>query len=236
MKRNHDDAATSNDSATNSSDATNNPLLPFISEFDEVQKKLLSLDEECANEQMNLQRKFDKKKQPFFDKRQEIIDKIPGFWCKALTHHPALSYLTSADLPVLEHLKSIQLFDNLDNNGSYKLTLNFSDKAKEFMSPLSLTKHVVFDLNKENVKECTKITWKPGKSPVEEALKARKNDKCIDWSLFEWFTEDEWLNRPDVGEIIRREIWHAPLAYYMDTVSIDYFDDEYDMIDDEDDM
>eukprot|EP00375_Theileria_parva_P003920 XP_766606.1 hypothetical protein [Theileria parva strain Muguga] len=196
MKRNHDDAATSNDSATNSSDATNNPLLPFISEFDEVQKKLLSLDEECANEQMNLQRKFDKKKQPFFDKRQEIIDKIPGFWCKALTHHPALSYLTSADLPVLEHLKSIQLFDNLDNNGSYKLTL----------------------------------------SPVEEALKARKNDKCIDWSLFEWFTEDEWLNRPDVGEIIRREIWHAPLAYYMDTVSIDYFDDEYDMIDDEDDM
>ncbi|UKK00817.1 nucleosome assembly protein [Theileria orientalis] len=236
MKRNFEDAANSNQANPNSPDTPKNPLLPYMSEFDEVQKILLSLDEECANEQMNLQRMFDKKKQPYFDKRQEIIDKIPGFWCKALTHHPALCYLTSADLPVLEHLKSIELYDNLDNNGSYKVTFNFSEKALEFMSPLSLTKHIVFGVNKENVKECTRITWKPGKSPVEEALKARKNDKCIDWSLFEWFTEEEWLNRPDIGEIIRREIWHAPLAYYMDTVSVDYFDDEYEMLDDEDEV
>ncbi|EKX74345.1 nucleosome assembly protein, putative [Theileria equi strain WA] len=213
--------------------ADKNPLLSHISEFDEVQKKLLQLDEECANEQMELQRKYDQKKQPFFKKRQEIIEKVPGFWCKALTHHPALSYLTSADLPILEHLKGIDLQDNLDNNGSYKLTLEFSEKAKEYMSPLVLVKHVEFDINKETVKECTKITWKPGKSPIEEALKARNNDRCIDWSIFEWFTEEEWVDRPDVGEIIRREIWHAPLAYYMDTVAMDYFDDEYNIVDDE---
>ncbi|BAM39571.1 nucleosome assembly protein [Theileria orientalis strain Shintoku] len=236
MKRNLEEDPKSKQALADLADPAKNPLIPFLSEFDEVQKALMSLDEECANEQMNIQRMFDKKKQPYYDKRQEIIDNIPGFWCKALTHHPALCYLTSADIPVLEQLKSIELYDNLDNNGSYKLTLNFSDKASEFMSPLSLTKHVVFNNNKENVKECTKITWKPGKSPVDEAIKARKNDKCIDWSLFEWFTEEEWLNRPDIGEIIRREVWHAPLAYYMDTVSVDFFDDEYEMLDDEDEV
>lgn len=115
-------------------------------------------------------------------------------------HHPALSYLTSADLPILEHLRQIDLMDNLDNNGSYKLTLIFNEAANEYMSPLKLTKHIEFDVNKETVVECTKINWKPGKvciktfqlnhiiqSPIDVALKARENEKCIDWSIFEWY-------------------------------------------------
>lgn len=208
-------------------------LLPHITDFDEVQKKLLELDEECATKQIELQREYDKKKQPHFRKRQEVIDKIPGFWAKAITHHPALSYLTTADMPILELLEKIELEDNLDNSGSYKITLTFGEVAREYMEPLVLTKHTVFSENKENVVECTKIEWKAGKSPIEVALKARTDDRCIDWSLFEWFTEDEWLNKPDFGEILRRELWHAPLAYYLDTVSVDFLDEEYDMLDED---
>lgn len=154
-----------------------------------MQKKLLELDEECATKQIELQREYDKKKQPHFRKRQaglvmgylitsqEVIDKIPGFWAKAITHHPALSYLTTADMPILELLEKIELEDNLDNSGSYKITLvgyseindtltsmqTFGEVAREYMEPLVLTKHTVFSENKENVVECTKIEWKAGK-------------------------------------------------------------------------
>ncbi|KAK1443224.1 testis-specific y-encoded like protein [Babesia gibsoni] len=210
-------------------------LLPHINDFDAVQKKLLEIDEECSNKQIELQREYDKKKQPHFRKRQEIIDKIPGFWAKAITHHPALSYLTTADMPILELLRQIDLEDNLDNSGSYKVTLTFGDAAREYMDTLVLTKHMEFTDTKERVVECTKIHWKAGKSPVDVAVKARTDDRCIDWSLFEWFTEDEWVNRPDFGEILRRELWHAPLAYYLDTVSVDFLDEEYDMMDEDDD-
>ncbi|GIX65430.1 nucleosome assembly protein [Babesia caballi] len=204
-------------------------ILPHINDFDAVQKELLRIDEECASKQIELQREYDRRKQPYFNKRQEIISRIPGFWAKAITHHPGLSYLTTADLPILEQLNSIQLDDNLDNNGSYKITLIFNEAAREFMEPLVLCKHIVFADNKENVVECTKINWQPGKSPIEVAVKARTDERCIDWSLFEWFTEEEWVNRPDFGEILRRELWHAPLAYYLDTVSVDFVDEEYDM-------
>ncbi|KAK2197653.1 bifunctional Nucleosome assembly protein (NAP)/NAP-like superfamily/p53-like tetramerization domain superfamily [Babesia duncani] len=240
MKRNIDDVTAANLEGGEGVDYTNaldsnDPLFPHINDFDEVQKELLELDEQCANEQMEIQRKYDTQKQPYFERRQAIIDKIPGFWYRAISHHPALSYLTSADIAILEHLQKIELYDNLDNNGSYKLSLIFNIEAEEYMTPLILTKHIQFEMNKETVVECTKINWKAGKSPIDVAIKARENEKCIDWSLFEWFTEDEWLNRPDFGEIVRRELWHAPLAYYMNTVAIDYLDDDYSAIEEDDD-
>lgn len=200
-----------------------------------MQRELLEIDEECATKQIELQREYDQKKQPLFIKRQEIINKVPGFWAKAIIHHPGLSYLTSADTPILELLNKIELEDNLDNFGSYKVTLTFDEKAREYMEPLVLVKHLDFTDNKETVLECTKIEWKAGKSPIDVALKARADDKCIDWSLFEWFTSEEWINRPDFGEVLRRELWHAPLAYYLDTVSVDFLDEEYDILDEDED-
>ncbi|EDO05923.1 Nucleosome assembly protein (NAP) family protein [Babesia bovis T2Bo] len=205
----------------------------YMHDFDAVQKVLLEIDEECAVKQIELQREYDRKKQPHFKKRQEIIDKIPGFWAKAISHHPALSYLTTADAPILELLQKIDLEDNIDNNGSYKVTLTFTEEAREYMEPLVLTKHIVFTNDKDDVVECTKIEWKEGKSPIEVAQKARSDERCIDWSLFEWFTTEEWVNRPDFGEILRRELWHAPLAYYLDTVSVDFADDDYGILDDD---
>lgn len=128
-----------------------------------VQKELQRLDEACAREQMTIQRDYDEKKQPFFEKRQNIINKVPGFWSKALQHHPALCLLTPADFNILQYLTKIDLKDNLDDNGSYKITFTFDDNASEYMEPLSIVKYIVFEQNRETVAECTHINWKPGK-------------------------------------------------------------------------
>lgn len=61
-------------------------MLPYINDFDEgrvvffvdginlvVQKELLELDEECANRQIEIQREFDRRKQPHFKKRQVCV-------------------------------------------------------------------------------------------------------------------------------------------------------------------
>lgn len=96
-------------------------LEPHMKDLDGIQAELQKLEEECAKQQMVVQKEFDEKKKPVLVKRQEIIDKIPGFWCRCLRNHPQLAYLVEEDIPVLEHLKRIDLDDNIDEHGSYKI-------------------------------------------------------------------------------------------------------------------
>ncbi|KAF8822428.1 putative nucleosome assembly protein (naP), partial [Cardiosporidium cionae] len=191
-----------------------------------VQSELQKLDEDCAREQMIIQNKFDEKKKPWFEKRQGIIDSIPGFWCRTLRRHPILAYIIPEDIEILNFLRRIDLEDNIDDSGSYKISFSFSDKAKEFLEPLTIVKHVKFESDKEQVEECTEIKWKSGKNPIEKALERRKADEnCDDWSIFEWFTkqseDDRNEDRIDIGEVIRRDIWHSPLPHFLGTAGAD---------------
>ena len=46
----------------------------------DVSDKLDEMEKNCAEEQIEVQRKWDKKKQLFFDERREIIKQIPKFF------------------------------------------------------------------------------------------------------------------------------------------------------------
>lgn len=206
------------------------PLVPFMKEFEDIQKDIEQLDIKCAHEQMNIQKEYDEKKKPLFEKREKIIEKVPGFWGNTLRKHPALTDIVPEDIEILNHLVKLDLKDNMDNNGSYKITFIFNEKASEYMEPLTLVKHVTFDNNQEKVVECTSIKWKEGKSPIA-AVKDNRADLDSEiprWSIFEWFTTEEIQDRPDVGELIRREIWHNPINYYLGIESFENYDDDYD--------
>jgi len=161
--------------------------------------------------------------------------------------------MVEQDHEIMKHLRCIHLDDNLDENGSYKITFTFNDEAKEFMEPLVIYKHVQFLEEKpddqfsgekppKEIIDVTKIKWKPGKSPIEAAAKLReeqqygKSNVDASWSFFEWFDEKPWEHTLDIGEIFRREIWHSPLSYLLDQNHSDDDDDELDeSFDDEDD-
>lgn len=226
-----------------SSDEATALLQPHMKDLDGIQAELQKLEEECAKKQMVVQKEFDAKKKPVLVKRQEIIDKIPGFWCRCLRNHPQLAYLVEEDIPVLEHLKQIDLDDNIDEHGSYKIKFTFGEGARAYMEPLVLEKHVQFrnDPCSEEVLNVTEINWKDGKSPVAAAEAKRDGDGDDDVdvvSFFEWFTKEpsDAAARLEVGEIIRREIWHAPVPYFLNEVAdIDEEDDDDDVSDDDED-
>ncbi|EUD68012.1 aspartic acid-rich protein [Plasmodium inui San Antonio 1] len=213
------------------------PLMPFMKDFEEIQKGIEQLDIKCAHEQMNIQKQYDVKKKPLFEKREEIIEKVPRFWANTLRKHPALSDIVPEDIEILNCLVKLDLKDNMDNNGSYKITFTFNEKAKEYMEPLILVKHVTFDNNQEKVVECTRIKWKDGKNPIEYVCNNRcdLDNEMPKWSFFEWFTTEELQDKPDVGELIRREIWHNPLAYYLGLDDFDDFEEDFDEEFDDDD-
>ncbi|KAL8451270.1 hypothetical protein Emed_002071 [Eimeria media] len=219
-------------------------LKPFMEDLEKIQKALQELDEQCARQQMEVQKKFDDSKKPILEKRQSVLDKIPGFWATALRNHHMFALLSEEDEPVLKHLRSIELDDNLDDAGSYRIKFVFGEGAKEHFSPLELVKEVRFGApgpGDEEVVEATEIVWKnKEKNPVAVVTAEREkaaaaadddDDDSAPWSLFEWFTKEPWPeSRPDVGEVIRREIWHSPVAYFLgDTLS----DDDDDALSDE---
>lgn len=213
-------------------------LQPFLEELEQIQEAIAELDEECAREQMVTQQKFDQKKKPEIEKRQAVIDKIPHFWGRALRNHPSMMFLVQEDTPILDCLTQVKLDDNLDENGSYKITFVFSEEASKYMSPLVLEKSVTFkregEQPEDEILKATKILWKNKETnPVAVAMSERSSGEGDSWSIFEWFTEDPDAHlRVDVGELIRREVWHSPGAFFLGEGGEE--EDEEDLSDSED--
>lgn len=49
---------------------------------------LLRLNEQASEEILKVEQKYNKLRQPFFQKRSELIAKIPNFWVTTFVNHP----------------------------------------------------------------------------------------------------------------------------------------------------
>ncbi|KAJ1612316.1 nucleosome assembly protein [Cryptosporidium canis] len=208
---------------TFSSESNTDKRQELLSMLEQVDHKLMEIDNECAKEQMAIQREFDKKKRPIFEERKSIIEKIPKFWADTISRHPIfLENMHPEDYDVLELLTDIELEDNLDNEGSYKIKLIFDEAVSEFMEPNVLVKHIVFKDHEESVQELTEIKWKKEspRSLIEKKFAGEigSDDKLKGSivSFFDFFSKDISDEGIDIGEIIRRDIYHAPLLYYCE--------------------
>ena len=56
--------------------------------IDEVQNEIDRLNEQASEEILKVEQKYNKLRQPFFQKRSELIAKIPNFWVTTFVNHP----------------------------------------------------------------------------------------------------------------------------------------------------
>lgn len=63
-------------------------LFQFIVRICPVQEKIRQLDEECAREQIKVQRQFAIKLRPLFADRQKLLKSIPNFWGSVIESIP----------------------------------------------------------------------------------------------------------------------------------------------------
>uniref|UniRef100_A0A2K5KC96 SET nuclear proto-oncogene n=1 Tax=Colobus angolensis palliatus TaxID=336983 RepID=A0A2K5KC96_COLAP len=59
-----------------------------IEHIDEVQNEIDRLNEQASEEILKVEQKYNKLRQPFFQKRSELIAKIPNFWVTTFVNHP----------------------------------------------------------------------------------------------------------------------------------------------------
>ena len=56
-----------------------------IEQIDEVQNEIDRLNEQASEDILRVEQKYNKLRQPYFKKRQDLIAKIPNFWVTAVS-------------------------------------------------------------------------------------------------------------------------------------------------------
>jgi template-activating factor I len=61
-----------------------------LEEIDANQNEIDALNEQASEEILKVEQKYNKLRRPYYDKRNDIIKRIPKFWLTAFINHPPL--------------------------------------------------------------------------------------------------------------------------------------------------
>jgi len=187
-----------------------------VQSLETIQDEIEKLNDEATEEILQVERKYNAKRKPYYKRRNEIIREIPDFWLKVFTSHEMLtSLLDENDQAVFKYLKELTVEDHDDVKSGYKISLTF-DPNPYFKNSV-LTKEFRYDKDGELKVIPTNIEWKEGKDltkrpPAKDTKGKRQRDDESE-SFFTWFSpEDQDL---ELAEIIKEDLWPNPGKYYL---------------------
>ncbi|TNN33557.1 Protein SET [Liparis tanakae] len=219
----------------------------------------LSLNEQASEEILKVEQKYNKLRQPFFQKRSELIAKIPNFWVTTFVNHPQ-ALLGEEDEEALHYLSRVEVTEFEDIKSGYRIDFYFDENP--YFENKALSKEFNVNESGDPVSKSTEIKWKAGKvcvavarqrvSPVPPWLNAvppwlnadltkrtgpapnkagKKRPHEEPESFFTWFSDHSDAGADELGEVIKDDIWPNPLQYYLVP---DMEDEEGDGDDDDD--
>uniref|UniRef100_A0AAQ4NWN8 SET nuclear proto-oncogene a n=1 Tax=Gasterosteus aculeatus aculeatus TaxID=481459 RepID=A0AAQ4NWN8_GASAC len=135
-----------------------------IEHIDEVQNEIDRLNEQASEEILKVEQKYNKLRQPFFQKRSELIAKIPNFWVTTFVNHPQVSALLGEeDEEALHYLSRVEVTEFEDIKSGYRIDFYF-DENPYFENKL-LSKEFHLNESGDPSSKSTEIKWKSGKVP-----------------------------------------------------------------------
>nr|XP_048314461.1 protein SET-like [Myodes glareolus] len=191
-----------------------------IEHIDEVQNEIDRLNEQASEEILKVEQKYNKLRQPFFQKRSELIAKITNFLVTTFVNHPqvsallgeedeeALHYLTRVEVTEFEEIKSGSRIDfYFDENPYFEMVFENKVHSKEF------------HLNESGdpSSKSTEIKWKSRRDLTKRSSQtqnkaSRKRQHEEPESFLTWFTDHSDAGADEVGEVITDDIWPNPCS------------------------
>ncbi|XP_052222167.1 protein SET-like [Dreissena polymorpha] len=189
-----------------------------IEQIDEVQNEIDRLNEQASEEILKVEQKYNKLRQPFFQKRSDLIAKIPNFWVTAFVNHPQVSaLLNEEDEEALQFLTKVEVQEFEDIKSGYKINFYF-DKNQYFENSV-ISKEFHLNDTGEPSSKSTPIKWCSGKDLTKKsnspAKGSRKRSPEEQESFFCWFSDHGDAGADELGEVIKDDIWPNPLQYYL---------------------
>uniref|UniRef100_A0AC11BKR3 Uncharacterized protein n=1 Tax=Ovis aries TaxID=9940 RepID=A0AC11BKR3_SHEEP len=171
--------------------------------IDEAQNEIDRLNEQASEEILKIEQNYNKLRQPFFQKRSELIAKIPNFGVSTFVNHPQVSALLGEeDEEALPYLTRVEVTEFEDVKSGYRIDFYFDENP--YFENKILAKEFHLNESGDPSSKSTEIQWKSGKDLTKRSQ-----------SFFTWFTDHSDAGADELGEVIRDDIWPNPLQYYL---------------------
>ncbi|CAH9095820.1 unnamed protein product [Cuscuta epithymum] len=219
-----------------------NGLSLSMEKLQEIQDELEKINEEASDKVLEVEQKYSEIRKPIYQKRNEIIKRIPDFWLTAFSSHPVIGeLLTAEDQKIFKFLTSIEVEDSKDVKSGY--TVTFSFKPNPYFEDTKLTKSYTFHEDGTTKITATPIKWKEGMEIHNGVTNEKKGNKRPpqEESFFTMFVEtqqkDEEIDdmRDEVAELFKEDIWPDPLSYFNNQIAEDEEIEDGDCEDEESD-
>ncbi|XP_054564626.1 testis-specific Y-encoded-like protein 5 [Eptesicus fuscus] len=178
--------------------------------LESVQLKLESMNAQADRAYLRLSRKFGQLRLHHLERRNVLIQSVPGFWGQALQNHPQLSsFLNSKDKEVLGYLNSLEVEELGLARLGYKIKFYF--ERNPYFQNKVLIKEYGCGPSGQVVSRSTPIQWLPGHDLQSLSQGSPDNSP----SFFGWFSNHSSIESDKIVEIINEELWPNPLQYYL---------------------
>lgn len=98
--------------------------LPPIEKLQMIQEKLGKVNTEAKSKILAIEKHYTEMQKPIYNRRNEIISKIPDFWLIVFLKHPTLKkLLMEDDEKILEYMDSLYVENLEDDREGYCITL-----------------------------------------------------------------------------------------------------------------
>ncbi|KAF8984235.1 hypothetical protein BGZ46_008535 [Entomortierella lignicola] len=177
-----------------------------------AQAEIEALNELTEKAELELALKRNELMVPIYEKRREIIAKIPKFWPTVLQLSDATSELvTEKDLPALEYLTDVWVEYNSKDPRLFEIIFTFSENPyftnKELIKKILVREAEIG--GEEPYSENFEIKWKEGKN-LTSTKRKKDNEEGSSISFFEWFSDDD----ASVPQFIAHDFFAEALSIY----------------------
>lgn len=188
----------------------------ILEDIDNCQSELDTLNEKASEEILKVEQKYNKLRKPFFEKRNELIKKIPNFWVSAFVNHAQIRNLVSTEEEdCIQHLKNIEIEEFEDIKSGYRIKFHFDDNP--FFENKVLIKEFHLASSGEPTCTSTEIVWKDTAESKElrDVISSKQRKSKVSITFFLWFLENGDASSDDIAEIIKDDLWPNPLQYFL---------------------
>jgi len=192
-----------------------------LEEIDGCQNEIDAMNEKASEEILKVEQKYNLLRRPFFDKRNDIIKRIPKFWLTAFINHPQISAIIEEDEEdALQFLNKLEVEEFEDIKSGYRIKFYFD--ANPYFENEMLSKEFQLGSSGDPTSSSTEIKWKEGydltaKASQRAAIanKASRKRQLETRTFFNWFTDNLDPSADDVAEVIKDDMWPNPLQYFL---------------------
>ncbi|NXK15730.1 TSYL5 protein, partial [Herpetotheres cachinnans] len=182
----------------------------YLAALEAVQLELEAVEEQAARAFRRLHAKFWLRRRPHLQRRNRLIQHIPGFWVTAFLNHPQLSALISDhDEDALSYMTSLQVEEFGETRPGCRIRFFFS--VNPYFQNDVVAKEFVRGPSGHLVSHSTPIRWWQGQDPRSRPHKGPPAPR----SFFAWFGDHSFPAGDRIAEIIKEELWPNPLQFYL---------------------